>query len=138
MAILDDFLVRVATYASVCHVTESTWDSKANCVIQFMNAALSEEALLRLRDVFPDLWSRRNTTDLPADIASIVESFGGFRDGQFVAATPPMDGVRAWAWWAPWSDNVTVSIRVGLLGQVTDAHRSALRAALIDSSAVPT
>gem|GEM_PF-4038148 len=34
--------------------------------------------------------------------------------------------------------HVTVSIRVGLLGQVTDVHRSALRAARIDSSAAPT
>jgi len=130
MAVLDEFLKRWAQCADVCHITESSWDSKANCVVHLMNAALAEDALLQLREIFPELWSRRDSEDLPVDISPIVEHFGGFRDGQFVAATAPMEGVRAWAWWAPWADDVTISIRVGLFGDVTDAHLVSLRAAL--------
>ncbi len=135
MAVLDEFLQRVSQCA--CHISETTWDTKANCVVQLMNAALAEEALLQMREIFPDLWSRRDSNDLPSDIAQIVDRFGGFRDGQFVAASPPMDGVRAWAWWAPWTDEVTVSIRVGLFGDVTDAHLRALKEVLIRSQKNP-
>ena len=131
MAVLDEFLTRVAECATACHVTEACWDSGANCVVQLMNAALAEDALLQLREIFPELWSRRDSDELPSDIARVVERFGGFRDGQFVAASPPMDGVRAWAWWAPWADDVTVSIRVGLLGEVTGTHLLALRSILV-------
>ena len=131
MAVLDEFLKRVAQCADACHVTEASWDCRANCVVQLMNAALAEEALLQLREIFPELWSRRDCDELLFDIARIVERFGGFRDGQFVAATPPMDGVRGWAWWAPWADDVTISIRVGLLGDVTDSHLLALRFILV-------
>jgi hypothetical protein len=131
MAVLDEFLVRMAECALNCHVSETAWDSKGNCVVQLMNAALAEEALLQLRGVFPNLWSRRDCDDIPSDVAGIVERFGGFRDGQFVAATAAMDGVRAWAWWAPWADDVTVSIRVGLLGEVTDSHLLALKRVLL-------
>ncbi len=123
-------LKRWAQCADVCHITESSWDSKANCVVHLMNAALAEDALLQLREIFPELWSRRDSEDLPVDISPIVDHFGGFRDGQFVAATEPMEGVRAWAWWAPWADDVTVSIRVGLFGDVTDAHLMSLRSVL--------
>jgi hypothetical protein len=130
MAVLEDFLKRWAECAVACHVSESSWDPKANCVVHLMNSALAEEALLQLREIFPQLWSRRDSEHLPDDISPIVNNFGGFQDGQFVAATEPMDGVRAWAWWSPWADDVTVSIRVGLLGDVTDAQLLTLRSVL--------
>ncbi len=131
MAALNAFLQRVSDCATFCHVSETIWDSRAHCVVQLMNAALAEEALLQMREIFPNVWSRRDSPDLPSDIAQIVDRFGGFRDGQFVAATPPMEGVRAWAWWAPWTDDVTISIRVGLFGNVTEAHLQALKNLLI-------
>jgi hypothetical protein len=130
MAVLEDFLKRWAQCAIACHVSESSWDPRAKCVVHLMNSALAEEALLQLREIFPQLWSRRDSEQLPDDISPIVDNFGGFRDGQFVAATEPMDGVRAWAWWAPWADDVTVSIRVGLLGDVTDEQLLTLRSVL--------
>lgn len=134
MAALDEFLTRVTDCASSCHITESSWDAKGNCVVQLMNSALAEDALVQLQEIFPHLWSRRDADELPSDIARIVQRFGGFRDGQFVAASQPMDGVLAWAWWAPWADDVTVSLRVGLLGDVTEAQQRALRAALVNNA----
>ncbi len=127
MATVDDFLDRIADCVSRYHVSETQWDSEAQCVVQIVNAANAEDALMSLRTVFPDLWSRREAADLPPHIARVVIGFGGFRPGQFVAASTEMDGIRAWVWWAPWSDDVTVSIRLGLLGSVSDAHVVALK-----------
>jgi hypothetical protein len=131
MAALDEFLKRVSDCAHGYHVSETNWDCQCNCAIQILNSALAEEAWLRLREVFPDSWSRCDASQLPDDIADIVNDFGGFRDGQFIAASATLDGIRAWVWWSPWSDQVTVSIRFGLLGNVTDSHSLALQNALL-------
>lgn len=131
MSAIDDFLDRIFDCVSGYHVCETHWDSATSCVVQILNAANAEDALLSLRTVFPDLWSRREATDLPSYIAQVVIGFGGFRPGQFVSASAEMDGVRAWVWWAPWSDDVTVSIRLGLLGSISEAHLMALKRKLM-------
>jgi hypothetical protein len=131
MTALDEFLQRISDCSSGYHVSETSWDSRRSCVIQLLNAAMAEDALIRLREVFPDLWSRRDAVDLPPDIAQVVIGYGGFRDGQFIAASHELDGIRAWVWWAPWSDDVTVSIRLGLLGDVTSSHLLALKNTLV-------
>ncbi len=126
MAALDEFLDSISDCVRGYHVSETHWDSRHHCVVQILNSANAEDALMSLRTVFPDLWSRREATELPPYIAQVVIGFGGFRTDQFVAASAEMDGIRAWVWWAPWADDVTVSIRIGLIGNVTDAHFSAL------------
>jgi len=131
MDALDAYLEKVSDCARGYHVSETTWDSQCSCVVQILNAALAEDALLRLREVFPDLWSRRDTSNLPDEIADIVQDFGGFRDGQFIAASHAMGDIRAWVWWSPWSDDVTVSIRFGLLGNVKEPQLLSLKNALL-------
>jgi hypothetical protein len=131
MAALDEFINRISDCVNGYHVSETHWDSRANCVVQILNAANAEDALLSLRRVFPDLWSRREAADLPPYIAQVVIGFGGFRPDQFVAASAEMEGIRAWVWWALWSDDVTVSVRIGLLGNVTEEHFGALKRGLL-------
>ena len=131
MAAFDEFLKRVSECARGYHVSETTWDSSCQTVVQILNSALADDALLRLRSVFPERWSRSDASQLPAEIEDVVNDFGGFRDGQFIAANAPMEGIRAWIWWSPWLDEVTVSIRFGLLGDVSEFHLNGLKQALL-------
>jgi hypothetical protein len=104
-----------------------SWDGRLGCVASSFVVELSNEAQLALREVFATQWNAKNLAGAPQALRDVAEATGGVRAEQILYASEPGGRLLAYGLWWPWGDDVTISMRVGLGGYVSDADAARFR-----------
>jgi hypothetical protein len=86
-----------------------------------------DEARTAATRALPNEWSAGNIETAPDIIREIAETSGGVRAEQLVLATDPAARVIAFGLWWPWGDDVTISLRVGLAGRISEDDQESFR-----------
>ena len=89
-----------------------SWDTRFNCPTAIVEGDERESTLAFLRRELPNVYDHTTRASLPGSVAEMVEATGGLRPGQCVIADDGRDGVYRFALWWPWTNGVTVSIRL--------------------------
>ncbi len=93
-----------------------TWDSRLSCVASSFGVDLVSEARAAIALAFPREWSQRNLGRASQELQELATASGGIRPDQLIFSADAQGGLTAYALWWPWGDEVTISLRVGLLG----------------------
>jgi len=104
-----------------------SWDGRLNCVASSFVIELTDDAQLALRDVFVGQWSTKNIAVAPQAVRDIADTTGGIRSDQILYSSEPGGRLISYGLWWPWGDDVTLSMRVGLGGYVSDADLARFR-----------
>ncbi|MDX2052165.1 MAG: hypothetical protein SFV15_07235 [Polyangiaceae bacterium] len=104
-----------------------SWDGRLSCVASSFVVELTDEAQLAIRDVFVGQWSTKNIASAAQAVRDIADSTGGIRSDQVLYSTEPGGRLIAYGLWWPWGDDVTISMRVGLGGYVSDSDLTRFR-----------
>jgi hypothetical protein len=75
----------------------------------------------------PNEWNYRSIANAPPTVREVVEAAGGVRTDQRVFATAQSGRLLAYGLWWPWGDEITISLRVGLAGYVSDSDQGRLQ-----------
>ena len=91
-----------------------------------MNAEI-ERAHGLVSEVLSQEWNDANLVQAPPLIVELAEATGGLRSDQIIFASPSTHVVAYGLWW-PWGgESSSVSLRVGLTGDVTSGDMAKLR-----------
>lgn len=104
-----------------------SWDNRLSCVASSFSVDLAREARAAADLALPRQWTKRTLATAPLIVREIAEQSGGIRDDQLLLATDPIDRMIAFGLWWPWGDEVTISLRVGLAGKVSDQTQEKFR-----------
>lgn len=104
-----------------------SWDTRLSCVSSSFSVELADEARAAAKRALPYEWTSKNIGKSPAIIHELADSSGGVRAEQLVLATDPDEELIAYGLWWPWGDDVTISLRVGLAGRVTEDDEDSFR-----------
>ena len=91
-----------------------SWDTRFGCPTAIVEGEEREATLALLRRELPNMYDHTKRASLPACVAELIEASGGLRPGQCVIADDGRDGVYRYALWWPWTNGITVSIRLGI------------------------
>lgn len=94
---------------------ESRWDGKFTCALYMINVAFAVEVMQYLEPRFPTRWTHTQSAPAQGALGALFVSIGSLREEQFLGVGESVAGVTPWVFWAPWSDRVTISVRMGLL-----------------------
>jgi hypothetical protein len=97
-----------------------SWDYRFSMVASSFHVDLTEEAEKAVLMHMPTEWNYRSIASAPAVVREVVEAAGGVRTDQRVFAIPQNGRLMAFGLWWPWGDEITISLRVGLGGYVSD------------------
>jgi hypothetical protein len=103
-----------------------SWDNRLSCVASSFGIELVDDARAALADCLPHEWNVKNIGSAPAAIREIAEATGGIRPDQMLFSGNPGGRFVGYGLWWPWGNDITISARVGLAGNVSDADRSRL------------
>ena len=104
-----------------------SWDSRFNTVASSFHVELTKEAEKAVLKHMPTEWNYRSIANAPPAVREVVESAGGVRTDQRVFATAQSGRLLAYGLWWPWGDEITISLRVGLAGYVSDSDQQRLQ-----------
>lgn len=104
-----------------------SWDTRLSCVASSFSVDLVEEAEGATRLVFVNVWTPQSLRNAPPAICDVARSTGGLRDEQRILSSAPGGGIVAYGLWWPWGDETTISLRVGLVGNVIEPDTWRLR-----------
>jgi hypothetical protein len=104
-----------------------SWDTRFGCVASSFGLELVKEARTAIVVAFPCEWTMKNIASAPSVVREIAETTGGIRPDQNLFSTNLEGRLTGYGLWWPWGDDVTISMRVGLGGYVTDADTVRLR-----------
>jgi|SRR5690606_34201016 len=97
-----------------------SWDYRFSTVASSFHVDLTTEAESVVLRYLTSEWDYRSIANAPSVVREIVEGAGGVRTDQRVFATPQNGRLLAYGLWWPWGDEITISLRVGLAGYVSD------------------
>ena len=97
-----------------------SWDYRFSTVASSFHVDLTEEAEVAVLKYLPHEWNYRSIANAPPAVRDVIENAGGVRTDQRVFATPQNGRLLAYGLWWPWGDEITISLRVGLAGYVSD------------------
>lgn len=104
-----------------------SWDSRLGCIASSFNIEDQREARGAVGLALPSEWNKQTLTAAPSLVRELVENAGGLRSDQLVFGTGPVVGVLAYGLWWPWNDEITISLRVGLVGRTTERDQERFR-----------
>jgi len=104
-----------------------SWDGRLSCVSSSFSVELADEARAAAKRALPNEWTTQDISSAPADISEIAEMSGGVRADQVVLSTEPTAHVIAFGLWWPWGDDLTISLRVGLTGRISEDDQESFR-----------
>lgn len=90
-----------------------SWDGRFSCPTAVVEDEDRERALGILRKELHTVYNHMNHQNLPGPLARIIEFTGGLRPGQCILIDQGKGDVYRYALWWPWTNGVTVSIRLG-------------------------
>jgi hypothetical protein len=104
-----------------------TWDGRLSCVASSFGVDLTSEARAAVGLAFPHEWNQRNLMRAGEVLNELAARAGGIRPDQAIFSTEAADGLTGYALWWPWGDEVTISLRVGLVGSAAVREEFRLR-----------
>ena len=108
---LVDFPTIVSNWAG----SQWSWDARFRCPNAVVEGDEREATIALLRRELPNTYDHTKYAQLPAQISALVDATGGLRPGQCVMTDNGRDGAYRYALWWPWTNGVTVSIRLGVV-----------------------
>jgi hypothetical protein len=123
---LDAFLTR-------CENWLWDWEKHRKTALRTLQNEDTDSADILLRAAMPHVYDFQSIDMAPVNVILYVEQNGGIREGQRVYCAPCGDGHALVALWWPWGDGCTVSLRVGVAGQDTNAINERFQARLSSS-----
>ena len=97
-----------------------SWDYRFSTIASSFHADQTSEAEQALAVAFTDFYDHRTLGNAPEHIQEVAEAVGGVRSDQRVYIMKTSGRLAPYALWWPWGDEITVSLRVGLAGYVSD------------------
>ncbi len=104
-----------------------SWDYRFSTVASSFHVDLTSEAEQAVLSYLPNEWNYRSIASAPPAVRDVVEAAGGVRTDQRVFATQQSGRLLAYGLWWPWGDEITISLRVGLAGYVSDGDQTRLQ-----------
>jgi len=104
-----------------------SWDYRFSTVASSFHVDLTKEAEKAVLKYMPSEWNYRSIANAPPTVREVVEGAGGVRTDQRVFATAQTGRLLAYGLWWPWGDEITISLRVGLAGYVSDSDQQRLQ-----------
>jgi len=104
-----------------------SWDGRLSCVSSSFSVELMDEARTAAQRALPNEWSAQSIGTAPDIVREVADTSGGVRAEQLVLATDPAARVLAFGLWWPWGDDVTISLRVGLAGRISEDDQESFR-----------
>lgn len=104
-----------------------SWDYRFSTVASSFHVDLTPDAEKALASVFVDHFDHRSIGNAPDHIQEIAESVGGVRADQQVFAMRTSGRLVPYALWWPWGDEITISLRIGLTGYVSEQDLTRLQ-----------
>ena len=104
-----------------------SWDYRFSTVTSSFHVDLIPEAEKAVTAFMPDEWNYRSIANAPSVIREVVDGAGGVRTDQRVFAMPQSGRLLAYGLWWPWGDEITISLRVGLGGYVSETDHTRLQ-----------
>lgn len=95
-----------------------SWDYRFNTIASSFHVDLTGEAEESIRIAFPEAYDHRSITRAAEHVQEVADSVGGIRSDQRIYCGPLVGRLVAYALWWPWGDEITISLRVGLVGYV--------------------
>lgn len=93
-----------------------SWDGRLSCACSSFGGDLASRARALIVTVFAHTIDERSLQRAHPLIRELTAQTGGIRPEQLVFATDPIDDTLAYGLWWPWGDDLTISLRVGLVG----------------------
>lgn len=103
-----------------------SWDSRFGCVASTFSVEVLEQAKKAALSALPHVFDEKNLARAPSVIRQIAKTTGGVRADQMLLARQGGDGLIAYGLWWPWRNEITVSFRLGLMGNTTGRHEMQL------------
>ena len=91
-----------------------TWDSRFAAVLSEFAVARKDDICSTLEQYFGSAWDRSNIGNAPDFVRKIEGLFGGLWPGQSLLTTDPRRDALLFCTCWPWSDEKTISLRLGL------------------------
>lgn len=104
-----------------------SWDGRLSCLSSSFNVELADEARTAAKRALPHQWTAKDIDTAPEVIREIADSSGGVRAEQLVLSTDASARVIAFGLWWPWGDDMTISLRVGLAGRISEDDQESFR-----------
>ncbi len=104
-----------------------SWDRRFTCVASTLGSGEAERAQQLVFDLLTQKWTSTTLRNAPGLITDVAEATGGVRSDQLLFATPAAS-VMAYGLWWPWGGGAqSISMRLGLVGRVSEADMENLR-----------
>jgi hypothetical protein len=100
-----------------------SWDSRLTMVTSSFAGQFEPAARAAISQALPLAYTTASLAKAPAEVRDICERSGGLRSGQTLFAAGPYGDLYAFGLWWPWSDQETISMRVGLV-DIDMAHEA--------------
>lgn len=97
-----------------------SWDYRFSTIASSFHVDSTGDAEKALGPFFTDLYDHRTLGSAPDHIQDVAESVGGVRADQRVYAMRTNGRLVPYALWWPWGDEITISLRIGLTGYVSE------------------
>ena len=102
-------------------VVEWEWDGRFGTVLAEFPVGEKDKVLGRLEQHLVGSWDRATIRDATDRVQAIVKRLGGLMSGQLLLLSDSATDVLIYCGWWPWGDGLTISIRVGMFGETSDA-----------------
>jgi len=97
-----------------------SWDYRFSTIASSFHDDQTAEAEQAISGTFTELFDHRTLGNAPEHIQDVAEAVGGVRADQRVYTMKTNGRLVPYALWWPWGDEITVSLRVGLAGYVSE------------------
>lgn len=104
-----------------------SWDYRFSTIASSFHVDLTSEAERALATTFTELFDHRSIGNAPDHLQDIADSVGGVRADQRVYTMKTQGRLVPYALWWPWGDEITISLRIGLTGYVSEADLQRLQ-----------
>lgn len=104
-----------------------SWDSRFTMIASSFHVDLTSESEQALKSTFIDEYDHRTLLNAVDAIQDAAESVGGVRADQRLYAMRSQGRIVPYALWWPWGDEITISVRIGLAGYVSEQDLERLR-----------
>jgi hypothetical protein len=104
-----------------------SWDGRLTCVASSFGMDVVSEARTAILYALPHEWTHRSVRSAPPSVIEVADATGGLRPDQILFASDPVEATFAYGLWWPWGDDVTISMRIGLVGRVRESAQQSFR-----------
>lgn len=103
-----------------------SWDSRFSCVASTFSVEILEQAKSAALNALPHVFDEHSLLRAPSIIRQLAKNTGGVRADQMLLARQCEEGLIAYGLWWPWRNEITISFRLGLVGNASSRHEMQL------------